>query len=226
MLTLLLIAAASYLLGSIPFGYLLVRIVHGEDVRRSGSGNIGATNVARRSPLLGVITLLLDALKGAGPVWLASRLVGKPANGLADSRFYALLSLAAVCAVLGHMFPVWLRFRGGKGVATSLGAFAPVAPYGILGALTVFLLVTLVSRFVSLGSIVAAASFPFVTWLLFRGQYEDPVPRALPMAVVSCLVIVKHRRNIRRLLAGTENRVGSKRAGAEQSAAEPRREGR
>jgi len=159
-------------------------------------------------------------------VWLAAGIVAKPANGLADSRFYAMLSLAAVCAVLGHMFPVWLRFRGGKGVATSLGAFALLAPYGILGALSVFLLVTLVSRYVSLGSIVAAASFSFITWLSFRGQYEDSLPRALPMAVVSCLVIVKHRRNIRRLLAGTENRVGSKRAGAEQSAAEPRREGR
>jgi len=226
LLTLLLIAAASYLLGSIPFGYLLVRMVHGEDVRRSGSGNIGATNVARKSPLLGVITLLLDALKGAGAVWLAAGIVAKPANGLADSRFYAMLSLAAVCAVLGHMFPVWLGFRGGKGVATSLGAFALLAPYGILGALSVFLLVTLASRYVSLGSILAAASFPFITWLSISGHYEDPLARAVPMAVVSCLVIVKHRRNMRRLLAGTENRIGSKRGVPEQSAAERRPEQR
>ena len=226
MLTLLLIAAGSYLLGSIPFGYLLVRMVHGEDVRRSGSGNIGATNVARKSPLLGVMTLLLDALKGAGSVWLASQFIGKPANGLADLRFYAMLSLAAVCAVLGHMFPVWLHFRGGKGVATSLGAFALLAPYGILEALIVFLLVTLAFRYVSLGSIVAAVSFPIFSWLSFRSQFPDPLVRAAPMAVVSCLIIIQHRRNIRRLLGSTENRIGSRRAGPDRSTPHPRPEQR
>ena len=135
-------AALSYLLGSIPFGYLLVRWFRGEDVRDSGSGNIGATNVSRTSPLLGVATLLLDGLKGAAAVFLARSVF----HG--DEK---LVGLAALCAILGHVFPVWLRFRGGKGVATGVGAFLPLAPKAVLVGMAVFLAVFLALRFVSIG---------------------------------------------------------------------------
>ena len=208
----IIIAAISYLLGSIPFGYLLVRIFRGEDVRLSGSGNIGATNVARKSPGLGVVTLLLDALKGAAAVGVAYLVFKKTTHSYFDARLYPMMSVAAVFSVLGHMFPVWLRFRGGKGVATALGAFVPLAPQAILGAFAVFVLVALVSRYVSLGSIFASASFPLLAWFFFRRSYDAPLIMILPMAVVSLLIIVKHRQNIRRLLAGTENRLGAKRA--------------
>jgi len=209
--TLLLIATVSYLLGSIPFGYLLVRIFHGEDVRQSGSGNIGATNVARKSPVLGVITLLLDALKGFVAVWLTYRELELAFPGNIDADLYPFVSTAGVFAVIGHMFPVWLRFRGGKGVATSLGAFALLAPRATLGSVAVFLLVALVSRYVSLASIAASASFPLLTWFSFRGTTRDSLPMILPMAIVACLVVAKHHQNIRRLLAGNEPRFGSSR---------------
>jgi acyl phosphate:glycerol-3-phosphate acyltransferase len=207
---LLIILGTSYLLGSIPFGYLLVRIFRGEDVRQSGSGNIGATNVARKSPLLGILTLLLDALKGTCAVWLGSQIFSGAIHSSLHFGRYPMLSFAALFAVMGHMFPVWLRFRGGKGVATSLGAFAPLAPVPILGALGVFLLVTFVSRYVSLGSITAAASFPFIAWLFFRSEYADALERVLPIGVAAALIILKHHPNIRRLLAGTESRLGSR----------------
>jgi acyl phosphate:glycerol-3-phosphate acyltransferase len=208
-LTFLLIAAASYLMGSIPFGYLLVRIFRGEDVRQTGSGNIGATNVARKSPLLGVATLALDGPKGCAAVWLTYKMLTSPSA--IDVNLYPFLATAGVFAVIGHMFPVWLRFRGGKGVATSLGAFALLAPhYATLGSVALFVLIAVASRYVSLASIVAVASFPLFTWLGFRGYYEDPLLRTSPMILVACLVIAKHHQNIRRLLAGTENRFGAK----------------
>jgi acyl phosphate:glycerol-3-phosphate acyltransferase len=207
---LLLIAAVSYLLGSIPFGYLLVRVVRGEDVRLTGSGNIGATNVARKSPALGAATLFLDALKGACAVGFAYLVFIKTSHGYFEFRLYSMLSDGAVFSVVGHMFPLWLRFRGGKGVATSLGAFAPLAPRAILGAIAIFLLVTMLSRYVSLGSVLASLSFPPLTWFFFHGSSEAPLLMTLPMAIVSFLVIVKHSKNIRRLLAGTENRLGAK----------------
>jgi len=210
MLELLIVAAAGYLLGSIPFGYLLVRFIRGEDVRESGSGNIGATNVARKSPALGVLTLLLDAAKGAAAVGLAYLIFLRTTHSYVDLRPYPLMSVAAIFSVVGHMFPVWLRFRGGKGVATSLGAFTPLAPQAVLGAAVVFLLVMLISRYVSLGSIVASAVFPLLAWFFFRDA-AAPLLMIIPMAVASLLVIVKHRQNIRRLLAGTENRFGAKR---------------
>jgi acyl phosphate:glycerol-3-phosphate acyltransferase len=210
MLKLVLIFAASYLLGSIPFGYLLVRIFHGEDVRQSGSGNIGATNVSRKSPALGVLTLILDALKGTCAVGFAYLLFVKTADSYLN--LYPMMSLAAVSSVLGHMFPVWLSFHGGKGVATSVGAFAPLVPYPVLGAFVIFVVVTLGSRYVSLGSIAAAVSLPVLAWFRFR-RYEDPFLMILPIALVSLLVIAKHHANIHRLLAGTENRFGSKGGG-------------
>ena len=207
---LLVILGTSYLLGSIPFGYLLVRIFRGEDVRQSGSGNIGATNVARKSPVLGIFTLLLDALKGTCAVWLGSQILSGTIHSSLHFGRYPMLSWAALFAVIGHMFPVWLRFRGGKGVATSLGAFAPLAPLAILGALGVFLLVMFVFRYVSLGSITAAASFPFIAWLSFRGEYADALGRVVPIGMAAALIILKHHQNMRRLLAGSESRLGSR----------------
>lgn len=207
---LLIIAAVSYLLGSIPFGYLLVRIFRGEDVRQSGSGNIGATNVSRKSPVLGVLTLVLDALKGSAAVWLTYRALQRAYPGNIDVDLYPFASTAGLFAVIGHMFPVWLRFRGGKGVATSLGVFALLAPYATLGSLAVFLVVALVSRYVSLASIAASASFPLLAWFSFRGTSRDYWLDILPSALVACLVIAKHHQNISRLLAGTENRLGKK----------------
>ncbi|MGB8468825.1 MAG: glycerol-3-phosphate 1-O-acyltransferase PlsY [Candidatus Sulfotelmatobacter sp.] len=203
---LLIIAALSYLLGSIPFGYLLVRIFRGEDVRQSGSGNIGATNVSRKSPALGVATLLLDAAKGTGAVALsyvvADHIVAIPS--------LEQLALGALFAVVGHVFPVWLKFRGGKGVATGLGAFALIAPKAVLIAVGIFIVVVVISRYVSLGSIVAVAAFPFVAWRI--GQfYLSPTALAL-ISLTSLLILVKHRQNLRRLWAGTESRLGAQSA--------------
>jgi acyl phosphate:glycerol-3-phosphate acyltransferase len=205
----LLIVAASYLLGSIPFGYILVRIFHGEDVRQSGSGNIGATNVSRKSPALGVLTLLLDAVKGLAAVMLAASL--SPSTAAATTRFHAM-SLAALCAVIGHMFPLWLKFRGGKGVATGLGSFAVIAPKAVLVAAVIFVVVVLVFRYVSLGSIVAVAMFPSLAWSFH--EYGNTWLALACMGLASLLIVTKHYTNITRLLAGTESRLGSKRSAA------------
>lgn len=200
-------AAISYLLGSIPFGYLLVRIFRGEDVRQSGSGNIGAANVSRKSPVLGLLTLLLDALKGTGAVLLAGKVFERAWPGDVDVSLY-LLSLIALCAILGHMFPVWLRFSGGKGVATSVGAFALLLPRATLGAFAIFVVVALASRYVSLASITAAVSLPIFAWFSLGDSGKGDLALVLAVTIASGLVIAKHRQNIRRLLAGTENRFG------------------
>jgi glycerol-3-phosphate acyltransferase PlsY len=203
---LVLITAISYLLGSIPFGYLLIRAFRGEDVRQSGSGNIGATNVSRTSPVLGGLTLVLDALKGSASVGLAYYL----SNGGTIEFRYEAMSIAAFCAVAGHVFPVWLKFRGGKGVATGLGSFVVIAPKAVLCAAVIFVAVVAISRRVSLGSVIAVASFPLLTYGL--REYGN-VPSALAlMAVTSLLILAKHHENIQRLLAGTESRFGSKHA--------------
>jgi glycerol-3-phosphate acyltransferase PlsY len=191
-------AVVAYLLGSIPFGYLLVRLVTGEDVRASGSGNIGATNVARKSPLLGVATLLLDAAKGFLAVYLARLIFSGPHHHL-------IMTTAALFAVIGHLFPIWLKFRGGKGVATSFGAFVLVTPKSILCMVVIFVLLAVAFRYVSLGSIAVAAAFPLLAWAL--GEYRDPL-ELLIIALVAALVIWKHRQNISRLTAGTESRIG------------------
>ena len=201
----LLIAAVSYLLGSIPFGYLLVRIFRGEDVRQSGSGNIGATNVARKSRLLGAVTLLLDAAKGTGAV-VVSYLIADHMN--AGPLSYEQLACGALFAVVGHVFPVWLKFRGGKGVATGLGSFALIAPKAVLVVTAVFVALVLLFRFVSLGSIIAVALFPLMVWLL-RQFGASPMGIGM-IATASLLIIARHHQNIRRLLAGTENRLGAK----------------
>ena len=206
MRTLLIIAALSYLLGSIPFGYLLVRIFRGEDVRQSGSGNIGATNVSRKSPVLGGLTLLLDAAKGTAAV-LLSYVV---ADHVVAIPTLEQVALGALFAVIGHMFPVWLKFHGGKGVATGLGAFALLAPKAMLVAMAFFVVVVLISRYVSLGSIVAVAVFPVAAGLIHQFNLS---PAGLTLISLACLLIlVKHRGNMRRLWAGTENRLGAKHA--------------
>jgi glycerol-3-phosphate acyltransferase PlsY len=196
----LITAAISYLLGSIPFGYLLVRLFKGEDVRVSGSGNIGATNVARKSPALGAATLLLDAAKGLAAVVLARALFTGPHQPL-------VMTTAAFFAVLGHLFPVWLKFHGGKGVATSLGAFILLTPKSIVCMVVLFLVVAVAFRYVSLGSVAVAAAFPLLAWA-FR-EYKDSRQLIL-IALVSLLVIWKHRQNIGRLANGTEPKFGAK----------------
>jgi glycerol-3-phosphate acyltransferase PlsY len=215
-----LISAASYLLGSIPFGYLLVRIFRGEDVRLTGSGNIGATNVSRKSPALGVMTLLLDALKGSSAV-IVGIIVSLPFMDPASQIPWRLLppsspdltvsaATAALFAVVGHMFPVWLKFRGGKGVATGLGAFIMIAPRAVLLSAGVFFILVLVFRYVSLGSIAAVVAFPLLALALH--EYGSSYLALLLMALASLLIIGKHQANIRRLLAGAESRFGSRSA--------------
>jgi acyl phosphate:glycerol-3-phosphate acyltransferase len=194
-----LIAAASYLLGSIPFGYVLVLIFRGEDVRRSGSGNIGATNVSRKSPALGIVTLILDAAKGALAVEIAVLLSGFPHR---DPELYRTMAASALLAIVGHMFPVWLKFRGGKGVATALGAFLRFSPRSVLVAIIIFVVVVVLFRRISLGSVVTAALFPIVIcFFLPRDAWL-----IIFVSAASLLIIVRHHQNIRRLFAGVEPR--------------------
>ena len=199
------IAIAAYLLGSIPVGYLLVRIFRRQDIRRVGSGNIGATNVLRsEGKALGAATFLLDVCKGALAVLLAALIAGSVLPTVPPRNVEAL---AALFAVLGHMFPVWLHFRGGKGVATGFGVFLVAAPWAALAAITVFAIVFALTRYVSLGSILGAASFPVFAWFMVKG--ERPVFFIAVQAAVALLIIVKHHPNIRRLLAGNEHRFGA-----------------
>lgn len=184
-------AAAGYFLGSIPFGYLLVRAFRGADVRTTGSGNIGATNVARTSPKLGLLTLFLDVLKGMAAVGIALALC--PGN-----RTVAFV--AALAAVSGHIFPIWLRFHGGKGVATGLGSFVLLTPKAVLLAMAVFVIMLAAFRFVSLASVTAAASLPLFT----LGLREGHSAQIVMVSISSALIILKHRQNMRRLFAGTE----------------------
>lgn len=203
------VAAVSYLFGSIPFGYILVRVFQGIDVRSIGSGNIGATNVARTGGKgLAISTLLLDALKGWLPVFLVLHLPGIPASS--DAQLHTLAAFSALMAVIGHMFPVWLGFKGGKGVATGLGVFLALAPLAVLIAVILFAAIVAFTRYVSLGSILAAATFPVALWFLERNLFPAP---ALAMCVaVALLVIIRHHQNIGRLLKGTESRFGARKA--------------
>jgi glycerol-3-phosphate acyltransferase PlsY len=207
--TLIAVVICSYLLGSIPFGYILVRVFQGIDVRSIGSGNIGATNVARSGgKSLAIATLILDALKGWLPVFLVLTLPGIPHS---DARqLHTLAAVAALAAVVGHMFPVWLRFKGGKGVATGLGVFLALAPMAALIALLIFAAVVALTRYVSLGSVLAAASFPSVLCGLERDSF--PAAALLLSTAVALLVIYRHRQNIGRLWAGTESRFGARKA--------------
>ncbi len=181
----------AFLCGSIPFGLLLVKLAGKGDVREHGSGNIGATNVSRvGGKALGIVTLLLDILKGFLPVYVGKQL------GMGES----LLSLLALCAVLGHVFTPWLKFQGGKGVATALGVALAFRAAMILPALGVFILLLLIFRYVSLGSVMAALTLLAV--LIWKGA--TPVVLLL-WADIVLIVVAKHHENIRRLLKGTES---------------------
>lgn len=204
-------AAIAYLLGSIPFGFLLVLAFRKEDIRNTGSGNIGATNVLRSgSRWLGVGTLLLDAGKGFVAVSLTRSVIARHFGNSSDASHAA--AIAAVFAVIGHVFPIWLRGKGGKGVATALGVFLALAPLAVLCATGTFLVVVFLSRYVSLASIVSVASFPFFVWLWGRVLAISPWNTWLVVSaiVVPVLVLIKHSPNIRRLLNGTEYRFGCK----------------
>jgi acyl phosphate:glycerol-3-phosphate acyltransferase len=213
--TYIVVAFVSYLLGSIPFGYILVKLFLKQDIRATGSGNIGATNVARSGAKgLAIATLLLDAGKGFLAVVLT--LITFAYGAAHDAQWaLTLAAFAGLCAVLGHMFPVWLRFRGGKGVATAVGAFAVLAPEALGIALLVFLAITAVTRFVSLGSILASIVFPLVAYFHPPEEfihYGDQTVFSSLLCVTSFLIVSKHHENIRRLIAGTENKFGGKKS--------------
>lgn len=198
-----LILVIAYLLGSIPFGYLLVRTVAGADVRETGSGGTGATNVSRRAgKLAGVVTLLLDALKGALAVILARLFLTE------DFGINWWVAASVVLAIAGHCFPVWLGFRGGKGVATGVGAFLALSPLAVACAGLVFIAIVWLTRYVSLGSITAAAVMPLAIWLLSSyGRPTDSLAPLLTAALACALIIIfMHRANIGRLLSGTESK--------------------
>jgi len=183
----------AYLIGGIPFGYLLVLTTTGRDVRSMGSGNIGATNVLRTTGRgWGVLTLLLDCAKGYVAVWLMERFVGGP--GLAAG-------LAGIAVLLGHAFPIYLKFKGGKAMASYIGVGLCLAPVSVAVCAVVFVLAVALSRYISLGSIAASAAFPLVVWLLNR----PAGPLLAAITVCSAIVVLRHRANIQRLIAGTEN---------------------
>ncbi len=181
-----------YLLGSIPFGYVLVRTFRGADIRVSGSGNIGATNVARTSTGLGLVTLFLDTAKGAAAVILVSAMF---------PHMRVLAFVASLAALCGHVFPVWLGFRGGKGVATTFGSFLVLMPKTIVATLGIFVVIVATFRYVALASIIAAVSFSVLALLM--GETQNGIEISL-LAAASLLIIYKHYQNIRRMLSGTE----------------------
>ena len=200
-----LVIGLGYLLGSIPFGYLIVKATRGADIRETGSGGTGATNVSRRAgKLAGLATLLLDAAKGAAAVLIAKSFLDTSTN----AYLHWWVALAALAVMLGHMFPVWLRFRGGKGVATGVGIFLVLAPIAVGFAAVIFLLIVWSTRYVSLGSIIAAATIPLFVWLqhLFILPVEPLIPTMTTAATGAILIIFAHRANIRRLAEGTESK--------------------
>ena len=193
-----LLLVVAYLLGSIPFGLLFARLFGSADVRRSGSGNIGAANVTRvAGPLPGVLTLVFDAAKGTLAVWLAAHFTSNGAKAM---------MLAGLAALLGHCFPVWLRFKGGKGVATGLGVFAALCPLAALAAAILFVLVLASWRFVSLASISAAAATPLLVYFLWAPHHAPPLVVSFGTLIAAALIIYKHDANLQRLVEGTEPR--------------------
>src|SRR5579863_8611909 len=197
----LLALVVAYLVGGIPFGYLLVRWKTGEDVREKGSGNIGATNVLRTTGrAIAVATLLLDIAKAVFAVWLADKLSG-------GSPVW--MSLAALAVMAGHAYPIFLKFQGGKAVASFVGAFLYLTPVPTIAALVVFVIVVAATRQISMGSIVGSGSLPFATWLI----EHPPLIVILAALAAAIFVIYRHRANIGRIRAGTENvfRFGSPR---------------
>jgi acyl phosphate:glycerol-3-phosphate acyltransferase len=197
----LLVVVIAYLLGSIPSGYLIVKLGDGDDIRDRGSGNIGAANVARNAGLTaGLLTLFLDAAKGYAAMLVANRF----SHASNSSRS---MMAAAIAAVVGHMFSVWLGFHGGKGVATSLGVFVPICREAVLAAVVLWIIVVLFWRYSSLGSIVAAAAMPVLVYLLYAPGHAPPGYITMGTMFISVLVIVKHKANIERLIAGEEPRL-------------------
>jgi acyl phosphate:glycerol-3-phosphate acyltransferase len=192
------IPVGAYLIGSIPFGIILSRMFGGVDVRQAGSGNIGATNVARvAGPLPGILTLVLDGVKGAVAVLIAARFSGDSATWM---------TIAGLAALAGHCFPVWLRFRGGKGVATAAGMFLALCTPAALSAIAVFIVVVVLFRFVSLGSIAAAAAMPLLIYLLWAPHHAPPLVVTFGAFAAAMLVVYKHDANIQRLVEGREAR--------------------
>jgi glycerol-3-phosphate acyltransferase PlsY len=207
------LVASAYLLGSIPFSFLVVKVFSGKDVREHGSRNVGATNVARTAGKLpGILALLLDIAKGWGAVmvarWIASRPEWPfPAGTLPWESREMWIALAGLIAVLAHMFPVWLRFHGGKGVATATGVYLALDVRVVLAAMIVFAIVIIVFRMVSLASIVTAAAAP----LLFRFFTTDVSFWRIVMAIcIAFAIILKHHTNISRMVNGSERRMGQK----------------
>jgi glycerol-3-phosphate acyltransferase PlsY len=195
MLNVLLALLIAYVLGAIPFGYILVRAATGSDVRNSGSGNIGATNVLRTSGRgAGIATLLLDIGKGYAAVWMAARLAG-------ESPLWT--SAAAVAVMVGHIYPIFLKFKGGKAVASCVGAFLCLTPLALTATMVVFLVTVAASRYVSLGSVLAAGLLPLAVWLISH----PPLPVTAAAVVAGGLVIWRHRSNLERLGAGQEHRL-------------------
>ncbi len=198
------IVVAAYLLGSIPWGVLVTRFFGRSDIRQAGSGNIGATNVARvAGPAAGVLTLLLDAAKGYAAVWIA----GRYSN---DSAVWMMV--AGLAALIGHCFPVWLNFQGGKGVAAALGVFLALCAPAAVSALAIFGLVTAYWKYVSLGSISAAAAMPLLIYFLWAPPHAPPTVIIFGTMAAALLVIYKHDANIQRLVEGIEPKFSSGKA--------------
>ena len=196
-MTPVLLLVAAYLIGGIPFGFLLVKWKTGSDVRASGSGNIGATNVLRTTGrVTGVATLLLDVAKGWIAVWLMDQYSGANPDDLP-----LWTSLAAIAVMAGRAYPVFLKFKGGKAVASFLGAFLYLTPLPILAILLVFVVTVAVTRHISLGSILAAGLFPFGVWLILH----PPAPIVIAAAIAGAFIVWRHKENIARLRAGTES---------------------
>jgi glycerol-3-phosphate acyltransferase PlsY len=190
------IAISAYLLGSIPFGLLLGKLFGAADVRTEGSGNIGATNVARvAGPIAGIFTLLLDAAKGALAVVLAARL---------SDQSSTWMMIAGLCALVGHCYPIWLGFHGGKGVATAAGVFLVLSPLAFLADVILFFLVVLYWRFVSLGSISAAAAMPLLIYFFWAPHHAPPYAVTFGSLAAALLIVYKHDANIQRLVQGDE----------------------
>jgi acyl phosphate:glycerol-3-phosphate acyltransferase len=189
-----LVFVSAYLLGSIPFPYLLTKLKTGQDIREVGSGNVGATNVMRTAgKTIGLITLALDVAKGAIAVLLGRHFLEETAGG----------AMAGFFAMLGHAYPVFLRFRGGKSVATGAGAFLMLSPFGILSSIAVFVLSVAIVRIVSISSMLASGLFPFFAW--FFGAERDVL---IWGSICAALIIFRHRPNIQRLIKGTEKKMG------------------
>jgi glycerol-3-phosphate acyltransferase PlsY len=197
------IPLAAYFIGSVPFGYLITRSTGRGDIRSSGSGNVGATNVARTAGAgAGALTLLLDAAKGTLAVWLAAIVTGGSVTWMVT---------AALGAMLGHIYPIWLAGRGGRGVSTAAGGFLLICWPAVMAAIVVWLVVVAISRYVSLASILAAASLPFLTYILYSPGHAPSHVVSVGTALGSLMIILKHRPNISRLIGGTEDKFSFRR---------------